>query len=379
MKYRINIKPKRNIVFHSQDLPDLNSKENDLENLIFQKMDLILNQQKFERMTKSPKYVRPRKIPDIKYSNLNLKKHIIINKRITLGKFLIENNSKKDIINIINKDRNKQNESINQTIKSKENTLSFFKKKEIEVQKNMNKLKQEINSNNNFKFIINESDHIKVQKRLGKRYTLFKTILNYLESNNITLYELLTNNPFQHKPYQISKSYDFLVGVKFKNYNYVTEALQDSRKFLFSFDYFGQTAYHWAAKLGDLKMLKLLLDFGLHHNQKDFKGRTPLYLAALNNHKEICNYLINNNGNIFLRDKKGLSPVDVAGSKELKYYLYEFMAQPFSNPIYKARIQSFLKDREERIKKKREKELKERFEKHRMEKLLEEEKEKIKK
>ena len=137
--------------------------------------------------------------------------------------------------------------------------------------------------------------------------------------------------------------------------------LTKTKRFLFSFDYFGQTAYHWAAKLDDLKMLELLMDYGLYHNQKDFKGRTPLYLAAVNNHKEICNYLLNNNGNIFLKDKKGLSPADVAGSKELKYYLYDYMAQPFSNPIYKARIQAFLKDREERIKKKRQKEAEEKY------------------
>ena len=58
-----------------------------------------------------------------------------------------------------------------------------------------------------------------------------------------------------------------------------------------------------------------------------------------------------------------MTPADVAGSKELKYYLYEYMAQPFSNPIYKARILSFLKDRDERIKKRKEKVDKEKIEK----------------
>ena len=42
-------------------------------------------------------------------------------------------------------------------------------------------------------------------------------------------------------------------------------------------------------------MLELLMDYGLYHNQKDFKGRTPLYLAAVNNHKDVCNFLLNNN------------------------------------------------------------------------------------
>lgn len=299
----------------------------------------------------------------------------------------MNNNSKGDIQDIektnkvIDLNRNyKKNQIENETEKNKtkKGTLSFFQRKEIERQRNLEQLRKEL-KNKNFKLKVSKSDHIIVQKKLGKRYTLFKTILNYLESNNITLYELLRNNPFQSKPYELSDSYDFLLAVKFKNYNYVREALQYSKNYLFSFDYYGQTAYHWAAKLNDLKMLKLLIDYGLHHNQKDFKGRTPLYLAALFNQKEICNYLLINNGNIFLKDKNGLSPADVAGSQDLKYYLYNYMAQPFSNPIYKARIQSFLKDREERIKKKKEKqfrEQKEKLEKERIEKLLEKEKQK---
>ena len=225
---------------------------------------------------------------------------------------------------------------------------------------------------------MNRADKIKATRKYGRRYTLFKTILNYLESNNITLNELLDNSPFQSKPYELPNSYDFLAAVKYKNYDYVTEALQFSRKYLFCFDYYGQTAYHWAAKLGDLKMLKLLLEFGLFHNQKDFKGRTPLYLAAVNNHKEICNFLLSNNGNIFLKDKNGLCPADVAGNRELKLYLYDYMSQPFSNPIYKARIQAFLKEREERIKLKRQKEEEEKLKEEKRKRGEDKEEEQVK-
>ena len=376
MKYRIKDKENSKNCLRPQGLKDINSIENNLDALIFQKMDLILNQQKhktLEKKIKSHKSILTRKNSSNKYTNLTNKKQEVINKRITLGKFLMQNYQEINLIDITNsnKEKEKENNIKKEDIKQnndiaankssnrkekKEETLSYFKRKERDRKKNMKTLKIDIEKMNHFKLYLNKSDHFVIQRKLSKRYTLFKTILNYLESNNITLYELIRDNPFQSKPYELSKSYDFLLAVKFKNYEYVTEALQNTKRYLFSFDYFGQTAYHWAAKLDDIKMLKLLLDFGLYHNQKDFKGRTPLYLAALNNHKEICNYLIINNGNIFLKDKRGLSPADVAGSKELKYYLYEYMAQPFSNPIYKARIHSFLKDREERIKKKKEKE-----------------------
>ena len=52
------------------------------------------------------------------------------------------------------------------------------------------------------------------------------------------------------------------------------------------------------------------------------------------------------------------------------------MTQPFSNPIYKARIQNFLKDREERIKKKKKKEKEEQLEKLRIQKQKESNEEK---
>ena len=360
---RLKNKQNTHYFYHSQDKSNINSIENNLDLIIYQKMDLILNQKikEKENKAKSQKSFTTRKNNSNIYKNKE-----VINKRITLGKFLMENNYKNELNNIINKNNedNKENydnskndfkNKMNNNTDKKSNGLSFFKRKEIHRQKNIETLGIDLDSYSHFKFFANKSNKIIIKRKLGKRYTLFKTILYYLESNNITLYELLNNNPFQSKPYELPNSYDFLVAVKFKNYQYVTEALQNTKSYLFSFDYFGQTAYHWAAKLADLEMLKLLLDFGLYHNQKDFKGRTPLYLAALNNHKEICNYLLMNNGNIFLKDKNGLSPADVAGNKELKYYLFDFMAQPFSNPIYKARIQSFLKEREERIKKKKRK------------------------
>jgi len=392
-KYRFKNNENLKNSFHSQDI---NSIENNLDSIIYEKMDSILNQQKQREKNlknlKNCKSSTTRKNNNNKYNHFNKRRQEIIIKRITLGQLLMKIDKKRDINSIINqnnynrsqnrnnsniiKDNNnkKRNNIDNEIIsgedkKEKNEDSSFFKRRLIERKKSIETIRKNIENNNNFKIYVNKSDNITVKRKVGRRYTLFKTILNYLESNNITLDELLRNNPFQSIPYELSNSYDFILAVKFKCYEYVTEALQSSKKYLFSFDYFGQTGYHWAAKLGDLKMLKLLLEFGLYHNQKDFKGRTPLYLAALNNHKEICNFLLINNGNIFLKDKKGLGPADIAGSKELKYYLVEYMNQPFSNPIYKARIQAFLKDREERIKLKRKKQEEERIKKEKEKEL----------
>ena len=120
------------------------------------------------------------------------------------------------------------------------------------------------------------------------------------------------------------------------------------------------------AKLDDLKMLKILIDYGLYLNQKDYKGRTPLYIAAMNNHKEICTYLLSKGGNIFLKDKEGLSPLDAAGSPEMKSYLSEFISQPFSNPLYKERLKKLLLDREEKVNKKNAEKEKEKMRKNKI-------------
>ena len=192
-------------------------------------------------------------------------------------------------------------------------------------------------------------DNVKKTNKLSKFAIKLKKILEYFESNNITLYEYLENNPFQEKPYQIPKSFEFIKAVKFKDYKFVREALHHSSSYLFCFDYYGQTCYHWAAKLGYIPMLTLLIDYGKHHNQKDFKGRTPLYLAAVNNDRNVCEMLVRNRANVHLRDYNGLSAADVAGSKELKYYLGDLMTQPFSNPNYKKKIADFLRDKNNRI------------------------------
>ena len=190
---------------------------------------------------------------------------------------------------------------------------------------------------------------------LGKqsRYSIFKHITEYLESNGITLNEIVENNPFQAKPYLLKESEEFIKATKFSEYEKVQDMLKKDNKLLFSIDYMGQTPYHWAAKLGDIKMMEILISFGKHHNQKDFKGRTPIYLASVNNNKEMCKYLLDNYANPFIKDRENRTPADVAGSFELKYLLNEHMSQPFNNPVYKLKLKNLLEEREGKIIKKR--------------------------
>ena len=227
--------------------------------------------------------------------------------------------------------------------------LNNFQSTEINNIEEIRKLKRDLTIKTSKKNVIIFDSNMSKTQNLPRRSAIFKKILEYLESNNITLQEYIERNPFQTKPYQIPKSFEFLQAIKFKNYKFILEALQFSNDYLFCFDYYGQTCYHWAAKLGNIKLLATLIDNGKHHNQKDFEGRTPLYLAAANNDRNICEMLIRNKANVHLRDNYGRSPADVAGNKELKYYLQDLLTQPYSNPLSKQRIANFLRERESMI------------------------------
>ena len=262
--------------------------------------------------------------------------------------------------------------------KKKENTFrkKYFKKAmllghtpldEILTERKIKEIQEKVNSISNVSTNIDNLPKIKDNNEkkekgnqamkkyfLGKqsRYSIFRHITEYLESNGITIHELIENNPFQSKPYNLSESEEFIKAVKFSEYEKVKNMLQKDNKLLFSIDYYGQTPYHWAAKLGDIKMMEILISFGQHHNQKDFKGRTPIYLAAINNNKEMCKYLLDNYANPFIKDKENKSPDDVAGSIELRYFLKEHMSQPFNNPVYKLKIKNLFEKREGNIIKK---------------------------
>ena len=72
-------------------------------------------------------------------------------------------------------------------------------------------------------------------------------------------------------------------------------------------------------------MLEILIHKGVHINLYDYNKRTPLFLAALNNHREICLVLLTYGANPFLEDKEGKKPVDVTTDGTVKQLLIKTM------------------------------------------------------
>lgn len=159
------------------------------------------------------------------------------------------------------------------------------------------------------------------KKKLNHRFEILKANLAFLQSNEITIKQLCTKNPLQSKPYSLDNSLEFLEAVKFDNVKIVEAFLKKSKNYLFVYDFFKQTAYHWAAKRNNKRMLGLLIQTGKHCNQLDINHRTPLFLAAKNNNLEACTILVDNGGNPLIPDKDGKLPSDVTTKIEIRSLL----------------------------------------------------------
>jgi ankyrin repeat protein len=97
------------------------------------------------------------------------------------------------------------------------------------------------------------------------------------------------------------------------------------KRYLFQYDYFYETCYHWAAKRGHKKLLQLLFSKGEHYNFLDGKNRTPLHLAALNNNCEIIEVLIaTKKANPFFKSKDEKKPFDLATDMRARALIKEY-------------------------------------------------------
>ena len=92
----------------------------------------------------------------------------------------------------------------------------------------------------------------------------------------------MKNSPLQSRPYQLPYSLDFINAVKYDKYDKL-EKLLDFPELLYSYDYYRQTGFHWAAKLEKTKSLIMMLKCDNCINQTDINGLTPLALAAKHN------------------------------------------------------------------------------------------------
>jgi ankyrin repeat protein len=168
-------------------------------------------------------------------------------------------------------------------------------------------------------------EHIK-----KKRKKVLINAIRYLCLNNIPLKDYLIKKIFPSKPFELRGSEEFMDAVKFNNIDLVKQGLRRSSEYLIQYDYFRQTPFHWAAKLGYYDMLKIMLDYSKMINVFDRELRTPLYLAALNNHKKCVEILLENGANAYLKDKNEELPENITSDNNIRLLLQNSQDKLFS-------------------------------------------------
>jgi len=154
-----------------------------------------------------------------------------------------------------------------------------------------------------------------------KLQKILRTALIDLYENNIPIDQWFNNNPFPKTHFSKAKSKEFIDEVKLGNDKRIKELLALDKYLVFEYDHFGQTGYHWAAKRGLKSTLEILVNHGKHLNLLDLNKRTPLYLAAKNNHFDVCKYLLEKGANPFKKSNNDKKPIDVCIEENIKRVL----------------------------------------------------------
>ena len=199
-----------------------------------------------------------------------------------------------------------------------ENNLSLIKKNYLNKNESDLKISKINTEEKEKKATVN-----KKKRKYNRRFKILKYCLNQLKYNNISIKQFMKNSPLQSRPYQLPYSLDFIDAVKYDKFDKL-EKLLDFPELLYSYDYYRQTGFHWAAKLEKTKSLIMMLKCDNCINQTDINGLTPLALAAKHNNFDICQILCDSGANPLIPDNEGLLAKDQTSEIKLKSYLSIF-------------------------------------------------------
>ncbi|XP_013388955.1 ankyrin repeat domain-containing protein 65-like [Lingula anatina] len=77
-------------------------------------------------------------------------------------------------------------------------------------------------------------------------------------------------------------------------------------------DWIGQTLLHWAARIGHIQFVQLLLQNGADTSIQDKDGCTPLHGAAWYDHTQCVQLLLQHGADTNIQSKNGWTPLHVA-------------------------------------------------------------------
>merc|ERR1711974_459632 len=103
-----------------------------------------------------------------------------------------------------------------------------------------------------------------------------------------------------------------MFAVRQQNYQEVTDILQHDASRVNELSH-GFGAVHWASRINDLKMVKLLISLGSDIHLRDEYGNTCLHLACSSGAKDVASYLLSINFPVNVTNSAGETPMHVAG------------------------------------------------------------------
>ena len=202
-------------------------------------------------------------------------------------------------------------------------TIVYLKNK---YQKDSNEQKEESSNVENpqvkpiNKFIDIEKDD-KFKPTAMRKFALLKKQLIFLRDNKISLADYMKKNPINFKPFQLKESIQFFEHVKDNETEKIENMLNMNKDLLFCYDYFEQTAFHWAAKRNYIDAMKIMLKFGENINLPDSNRMTPLGYAAKNNHYEMVQLLCEHGANPLMKNIDNKRPINLTSDYRIKSYL----------------------------------------------------------
>ena len=139
-------------------------------------------------------------------------------------------------------------------------------------------------------------------------------LFNAIEAKNEELFIILAsfdNVNLDYKNYFTKKTL-FLTAVE-KNFIEVIKFLETKEVDFSIPDRFGHSPFYVACELGCYEAAEYLYDFECYEiNEMDSQGRTPLFIASRNNHKDIVRFLLSKGANINILNKRGQTPLYIA-------------------------------------------------------------------
>lgn len=129
---------------------------------------------------------------------------------------------------------------------------------------------------------------IEKKEKLARLQKKLITFIFRLKDMKIQVQDMMNYPVFPTEAYALPKSRKMLRQVNLNNIIEVKKLLDKNRYLVFQIDAVGKTALHRASVKGDLRMVKLILDYLPDVNKQDCMGFTPLTYAVKNDYFDVA-------------------------------------------------------------------------------------------